>query len=189
MGMVMRAALVVESTGLVETVAVIGDGYIPPPGFVCIVDPPLAVCSGWIYSEGEWSLPPKPVVPIETLRLEAHALRRERRTQAELAGFTYADHPLDSDRDSILRIANAAASAISSILGQQPWIVLWRCADEFDMPLDAAGMLALQGALALHGQACHTVSQEIGAEIEAAETTDAVDQIIASIPTDPRWPA
>jgi hypothetical protein len=189
MGMVMRAALVVEETQLVETVAVIGEGYVPPPGFACIIDPPPQVCPGWIYSEGEWSLPPKPTVSIEALRFAAHALRSERRTQAELAGFTYASHTLDSDRDSILRIANAAASAISSIIGQQPWGVLWRCADEVDMPLDASGMLALQGALALHGQACHTVSQEIGAEIEAAETAYAVDQIIAAIPTDPRWPA
>lgn len=126
---------------------------------------------------------------LATLKTQAHDLRRARRTEAELAGFPYNDHPLDSDRDSILRIANAAASAISSILTQQEWATSWRCADETDMPVDAAGMLALQGALAYHGQACHTVSQLIGAEIEAAETAEAVEAIIAAIPADERWPA
>lgn len=130
--------------------------------------------------------------PAELLRaahVQAHAQRRARRTQAELAGFSHQGHPLDSDRDSILRIANAAASALSAILTQQPWATTWRCADETDLPLDAPGMLALQGALAYHGQACHSASQAIAADIDAATTVEQVEAILAATPTDPRWPA
>jgi hypothetical protein len=126
---------------------------------------------------------------LAAIRTQAHYLRRARRTEAELAGFNFSGHPLDSDRDSILRIANAAASAISSILTQQPWATAWRCKDEHDLPLDATGMLGLQAALAQHGQACHTASTTIGAEIDAAETQEEVAAIIEAIPTDSRWPA
>jgi hypothetical protein len=127
--------------------------------------------------------------PLQELKATAHNMRRARRTEAELAGFEFAGHPLDSDRDSILRIANAAASAISSILTQQPWATAWRCKDEHDLPIDAIGMLGLQAALAAHGQACHTTSTTIGAEIEAAETAEQVSAIIEAIEDDPRWPA
>lgn len=127
--------------------------------------------------------------PIQDLKAAAHDLRRARRTEAELAGFEFAGHPIDSDRDSILRIANAAASAISAILTQQPWATAWRCADEHDLPLDASGMLGLQAALAAHGQACHTTSTAIGAEIEAAEMAEQVSAIIEAIENDSRWPA
>ena len=126
---------------------------------------------------------------LSASKAEANTLRRDRRTQAELAGFSHQGHPLDSDRDSILRIANAAASALSAILTQQPWETSWRCADETDLPLDAPGMLALQGALAYHGQACHSASQAISADIEAAETVAQIEALIAALPTDPRWPA
>lgn len=107
----------------------------------------------------------------------AHDLRRARRIEAELAGFHFAGHPIDSDRDSILRIANAAASAISALLNQRPWATAWRCADEHDLLLDAAGMLALQGALAMHGQQCHATSTAIAAQIEAADSVGSVEAI------------
>jgi hypothetical protein len=125
---------------------------------------------------------------IAILKTQAHKLRRERRTQAELAGFTHNDHPLDSDRDSILRIANAAASALTATILSQPWGTVWRCADEYNMPLDGPGMLAMQASLALHGQACHTASQNISIDIDAAETIEALEAIITAIPTDTRWP-
>jgi hypothetical protein len=125
---------------------------------------------------------------IVILKTQAHNLRRERRTQAELAGFTHNGHPLDSDRDSILRIANAAASALTATILSQSWETVWRCADEYNMPLDGPGMLSMQASLALHGQACHTASQNISIDIDAAETIEALEAIIAAIPTDVRWP-
>jgi hypothetical protein len=185
----MRAALIDSATDSVDGIIVVGDGYVPPDGYAVILDPPASVHPGMLYNQGDWSPASRAPIAIEVLREQAHALRRERRTQAELAGFSHAGHPLDSDRDSILRIANAAASAISSIIGQQPWATVWRCADEYNLPLDAPGMLAMQGALALHGQACHTVSQAIGAEVDAAASIAALDALIAILPSDPRWPA
>lgn len=189
MGMVMTAALIDEKTGICENLIIADETFDPGPGYFIVTGPPASVQPGMLYDHGDWSPAPREPIAIEDLRTQAHTLRRERRTQAELAGFTHAGHPLDSDRDSILRIANAAASALSSIIGQQPWATVWRCADEYNLPLDALGMLAMQGALALHGQACHTASQAIGAEIEAAPDIATLDAIIAAIPSDPRWPA
>ena len=188
MGMVMRAALIESESGIVQNVILVDEDYAPPDGYSIVIDPPNQVGFGWVHDGGEWSPPPRAPIAIEDLREQAHTLRRERRTQAELSGFVHAGHPLDSDRDSILRIANAAASALSSIIGQQPWATIWRCADEYDLALDAPGMLALQGALAMHGQACHSASQAISADIEAAPDIAALDVIIAAIPSDARWP-
>jgi hypothetical protein len=107
------------------------------------------------------------VVPLR--RLELHAARRAARTRAETGGFIFNGHPFDSDRDSILRIANAATTALTANLFGAPFATEWHCADGYDMPLDAAGVMAMQGALAAHGQACHDRSSALRAMIDAPE--------------------
>ena len=104
------------------------------------------------------------VVPLR--RLELHASRRAARTAAETDGFIFDGHLFDSDRDSILRIATAATTALTASLVDAPFATEWHCADGYDMPLDAAGVLAMQGALAAHGQACHDRSSVLRAMIE-----------------------
>jgi hypothetical protein len=99
-------------------------------------------------------------------------MRREARTSAELAGFSFSGHPIDSDRDSILRIANAVSTAITATLSGTPFATMWHCADGHELRLDAEGVMAMQAALSAHGQACHTRSMALKDEIDAAATLD-----------------
>ena len=117
-------------------------------------------------------------------RLELHAARRAARTAAETSGFVFNGHPFDSDRDSILRIANAATTALTANLVGAPFATAWHCADGYDMPMDAAGVMAMQGALAAHGQACHDRSSALRAMIEEPEAD--LDALAEEIKTG--WP-
>ena len=107
--------------------------------------------------------------PDPPARETLHQARRAARTAAETGGFIFNGHPFDSDRDSILRIANAATTALTANLLGAPFATEWHCADGYDMPLDAAGVMAMQGALAAHGQACHDRSSALRAMIEDPE--------------------
>ena len=117
-------------------------------------------------------------------RLELHKARRAARTRAETSGFIFNGHPFDSDRDSILRIANAATTALTANLVGAPFATAWHCADGYDMPMDAAGVMAMQGALAAHGQACHDRSSALRALIEEPESD--LDALAEEIKTG--WP-
>jgi hypothetical protein len=118
------------------------------------------------------------------LRNPLHQARRTARTAAETSGFVFNGHPFDSDRDSILRIANAATTALTANLVGAPFATEWHCADGYDMPMDAAGVMAMQGALAAHGQACHDRSSVLRAMIEAPEAD--LDALAEEIKTG--WP-
>jgi hypothetical protein len=116
----------------------------------------------------------------EGLRYPLHRQRHAARTKAETGGFIFNGHPIDSDRDSILRIGNAATTALTSQLTGTPFATTWTCADEYQMSLDAAGVMALQAALSAHGLACHLRSQELKALIDAPDADlDALADVIS----------
>ncbi len=133
----------------------------------------------------EWHSPNPPsqeAIDAEVSRLQAalpreaaHNQRREVRTRAETSGFLFNGHLLDSDRDSILRIVNAAAAASTALMTGADFSTTWSCADGYQMPLDAQGVLTMQAALAHHGQACHNRNMALKGEIEAAEDASSVD--------------
>ena len=144
------------------------------------------VITGGVITHWGSDAPPPSLEEIATARnaLERerlHKARRTARTQAETGGFVFNGHPIDSDRDSILRIGNAATTALTASLAQAPFRTVWTCADEYQMELDAAGVMALQAALSAHGLACHLRSQELKALIDAPDADlDAVAQLIAT---------
>lgn len=139
--------------------------------------PPLKDVLGMTAEEAE-------AAQAEYLRSPLHVKRHEARTKAETSGFVFNGHPVDSDRDSILRIGNAATTALTASLSSVPFCTTWTCADEYQMDLDAAGVMALQAALSAHGLACHLRSQELKAMIDAPEADlDAVALLI-----DTGWP-
>ncbi len=119
--------------------------------------------------------------PLPLSANELHQLRQFFRTQAETGGFVFNGHPIDSDRDSILRIGNAATTALTAQLTGTSFSTEWACADEYQMPLDAAGVMALQAALSAHGLACHLRSQELKALIDAPDADlDALAGVIST---------
>jgi carotenoid cleavage dioxygenase-like enzyme len=121
----------------------------------------------WTQQWAVQALSPEEVAAYAaTKRAELHVARREARTVAETGGFTFSGHPVDSDRDSILRINNAATTAITASLTASPFATVWKCGDDYEMSLDAAGVMALQAALSAHGQACHDRSNALCALID-----------------------
>lgn len=131
---------------------------------------PVETEGAWVQA---WQVTAKTPLAVEealtALREELHAARRAARTAAETGGFWFAGHPVDSDRDSILRLNNAATTAITASLASAPFATTWKCADDYEMLLDASGIMALQAALSAHGQACHERSQALGALIDDSQ--------------------
>ena len=104
----------------------------------------------------------------------------EFRVYHELGGFAYNGHSFESDRDSILRISNAALSAANN----PEFSVFWNDSDNVPVQLDQASMLGMQAALVAHGEACFLHAQQLKAQIEAAETT----ADLAAIDLTEGWP-
>jgi hypothetical protein len=142
---------------------------------------PALVSGAWVQ---QWTLTER---PVEDVRAKLHARRRERRTAAELGGFVYLGRRVDSDRDSVQRIAQAAARALHARLADAPFALAWTCADDTELELDAAGMLGLQAALAEHGAACHARSRTLRTAIDAAATLADLAAVALEIETG--WPA
>jgi hypothetical protein len=120
-------------------------------------------------------------------RTAAQAERQAARLAAETGGYRYAGHPVDADRDSILRISNASITALTSLALGLPFATAWTCADDAQIPLDASGVLALQAALSTHGQACHDRSTALKAMIDGATDLAALAAVAAEIGSG--WPS
>ena len=89
--------------------------------------------------------------------------------------------------------ANLQLMAVTATLVSGPETVViqsgWRDIEGTPRLFTAAEILTAQQSLLAFGAACDAVSQVIAAEIDAAETEEAVDTLLGQIPTDPRWPA
>lgn len=99
------------------------------------------------------------------------------RTNAELSGFVYENKPFDSDRDSISRISNAAITAQSTLLMQQPFNVAWTLMDNSVMQLDAKGVLGMQSAMVQNVDAINTKSRELKLKIDDAKSIEELEEI------------
>jgi hypothetical protein len=152
----------------------------PMPAFdawtqICAEGAPERVDGAWVQT---WIVTDR---PSDNVRAELHARRKRVRTDEETAGFTYRGQPIDSDRDSILRLTQAAAVAMQALSSGAEYAVAWSGADGVDLPLDAAGVIGLQQALAAHGAACHDRSQARKARIDAATDLSALVEIAAEL--------
>lgn len=157
-----------------------------PAAQVVAEAPPAQVAGHWTQQWTVTAKTPEAIAAYAAERRAAlHEARRAARTAAETAGFWFAGHPVDSDRDSILRISNAAVTAITATLTAAPFATVWKCGDDYEMALDAAGVMALQASLAAHGQACHNRSTALGALIDDAAAD--LDAVAAALHTG--WPS
>lgn len=150
---------------------------------VCAELPPAEVDGVWTQ---QWGVRDKTAEELAQVREQLHTQRRNARTAAEMDGFNFQGKRIDSDRDSILRVTQAALLASQAIAVDQPFAVEWVCADDTVLELDAAGMLGMQQALTLHGLACHNRSQELRAQIDAAEDGPALSATANAMATG--WP-
>lgn len=135
----------------------------------------------------QWEVRDLTAPELAVMREQLHRDRRARRTQAETGGFTFGARRIDSDRDSVLRLTQAALVASQALAADQPFAVEWVCADDSVLPLDAAGMLAMQAAITAHGLACHNRSQALRTLIDGATDGQSLSLAAADLVTG--WPA
>lgn len=145
--------------------------------------PPALVDGVWTQ---QWEVRDLTAPELAVMREQLHRDRRARRTQAETGGFTFGARRIDSDRDSVLRLTQAALVASQALAADQPFAVEWVCADDSVLPLDAAGMLAMQAAITAHGLACHNRSQALRTLIDGAPDGPALSAAANAIATG--WP-
>ena len=124
---------------------------------------------------------------------KAHEVRRAERMRREATTYPHGGHRYDCDVRSAQRWALVLPMAVTATLVSGPETVViqsgWRDIEGTPRLFTAAEILTAQQSLLAFGAACDAVSQVIAAEIDAAETEEAVDTLLGQIPTDPRWPA
>jgi hypothetical protein len=146
-----------------------------------VLMPPVHVGDG-VYRR-EWSVTERPLDEIKTWAKSRVNARKDR---AETGGFVFATKLIDSDRDSILRIANAATTAAMALSTNSEFAVMWTCADNTDLPLDAQGIVDMQAALSAHGHRCHLRARELKNRIDSAQSLQDIDIVIAEMNSG--WP-
>lgn len=118
--------------------------------------------------------------PAQTLD-EAKAAKRAKinanRNRIEQGGFEYMGKVFDSDSVSGQRINFAAFMAREALLAGESYALSWTCQDNSKLPLDAAGVIGMAKALAIHGKTQHDHADELKTRLDAAATVEAVDEI------------
>jgi hypothetical protein len=104
----------------------------------------------------------------EKVRLR-EAINAER-DRLEAAGFSYVGKRLDSTERSVLRFNVAVQAAQAAIAAGQTFQLDWTCADNSELPLDAAGVIGIPVAFALYGNALHQHARALKAAVESATT-------------------
>jgi hypothetical protein len=134
---------------------------------------------------------------LAALKAQAQDLRSAERVRRQTSGFPFGEHRYRSDREESIPLMVSAAihaqvalamgadevAAYNAALGNG-----WRDETGTARLTTAQEILALHGAFVAWGAANDRASQQIAADIEAAETVEVLEAIIAAIPTDARWP-
>lgn len=112
---------------------------------------------------------PKPLAAIKSAK-RAEIIAE--RNAAITGGFLYQGKMIDSDRDSVMAITGAAVAALAAKSANIPYAVVWTCADDSTLSLDADGVLGMSVTLAMFADAQHTKARPLKEAI-AVETNPA----------------
>lgn len=112
--------------------------------------------------------------PVESVREMLKARVKSLRDQKETEGFAYMGKMFDSDERSVLRITQAALTAMA--MGPT-FTIDWTAMDNSVVTLDQAAMIGMPAALAVYANNLHTVAKTKKAAIDAADfaTLEAYD--------------
>lgn len=136
--------------------------------------------AGGVPDPEEVIIPPR-WPDLDAARADVWAACRLRRDALEAAGFPYLGHPLDSDPRAVQRINTAVQAAQAATQAGQPFAIGWTCMDGHVLDLDAAGMIGMPVALAMHANALHLAARQFKARIAAALGYGDLEQIEAEI--------
>lgn len=77
------AAVIFE--GVVVSMELVGEDWVPPAGHQHVLNPPEGVTTGWLYSGGQFSAPPAPEPPAEPHRVSRIDFVRLFRVEQQMA--------------------------------------------------------------------------------------------------------
>lgn len=137
------------------------------------------------------------VLRLAVLREDANTLRSTERVRRQTGGFPFGGHRYRSDREESIPLMVSAAihAQVALAMGEEATALYnaalgngWRDETGTARLTTAQEILGLHGAFVAWGSACDRASQQIAVDIDAAETIEDLEGIIAAIPTDSRWP-
>jgi len=132
---------------------------------------------GMIFDGRSFSTPDR-WSSVESAQSDLISQINARRDQLETAGFPYAGLWFQSDQRSVDRLNSTALTASAALIsGQSVTFPDWLSADNTPLPVDAAGMLALQAALTQHAGALHQHAKRLKAEVVAATAVADLESI------------
>jgi hypothetical protein len=108
--------------------------------------------------------------PLSVVQEKARAVLITARNNTILGGFPYLGKMIDSDRDSVMAVTGAAVAALAAKAAGLPYAVVWTCADDSTLELDADGVLGMAVALAMFADAQHAKARPL--KMEIADETD-----------------
>lgn len=134
---------------------------------------------------------------VTALKVQAQDLRSSERVLRQTSTFPFGEHRYRSDREESIPLMVSAAihAQVALAMGAEAVNLYnsalgngWRDSAGIARLTTAQEILGLHGAFVAWGASNDRASQQIFAEIEAAETVEDIKAIIAAIPTDERWP-
>lgn len=143
------------------------------------VPPDAAPEPGWSYADGAFSPPPAP--PLSELQATRTAAARAEFDARVAAGMPWQGRVLQIDDVSR---ANLSGAALRAERGTLPEPFYWTMADNSDLALDAAGMLAMAEAAMDHYYTLKRHYEGLRAAVAAAPDAEA----LAAIDLTAGWP-
>lgn len=136
--------------------------------------------AGGVPEPMEIAIPPR-WATLDEGRAEVWSTCRARRDALEAGGFTYLDHPMDSDPRAVQRINTAVQAAQAAAAMGAPFAIGWTCMDGHVLDLDAAGMMGMPVALAIYANGLHQVARGFKARIFEAPDSGTLEAIEAEV--------
>lgn len=141
------------------------------PAFAATKAPPDCSDSEQVrFVDGDWVVESLLIISEQTLDDYRLVKRQEitvARNIAIRSGVSYASYDWDTDDLSRGYLTGAITSINAGI--PLPDGFTWTAADDSEVPMDAAGLIALGAAVTLHVNAQHVKSRQLKAQIEAVE--------------------
>jgi alkylhydroperoxidase/carboxymuconolactone decarboxylase family protein YurZ len=133
---------------------------------------------------GEAELEPHPDAVLRAAKDELRARINAERDRREMLPFPYLGKLFDADERSVKRILAAVQTAQAALSANAPFEIEWMCADNTTVTLNAQQMIGVPTAMSQHGYALHQHGRALKAQVEAAESLEA----LASIDPMAGWP-
>lgn len=134
--------------------------------------------TGYIW---QWSPVFAWVPDLTASRASAWSAVKRERDKREFGTFEHAGMAFDGDEPSQRRINLAVLGAQAALSAGQSWSIDWTLADNSVITLSASGMIAVAESLGDNIQAAHDWARSLRIQIEAAQTVEQLDAIVAQL--------